>query len=57
MRWAISTVKPLKSADPAGIAPVLLQQEVDHLTTHLYSLPNKRVYTQSLEAGQGDVYP
>jgi hypothetical protein len=35
IRWAISTLKPFKSAGTDGIVPALLQQEVEHLTTHL----------------------
>jgi hypothetical protein len=35
IRWAINTFKPFKSAGTDDIAPALLQQGVDHLTTHL----------------------
>jgi hypothetical protein len=35
IRWAISTFKPFKSAGTDGIVPALLQQRVEHLTTHL----------------------
>jgi hypothetical protein len=59
--WVISTFKPFKSAGTDGIVPALLQQGVEQSTTHLCrifrSCLARGVYTQSLEAGQGDVYP
>jgi hypothetical protein len=61
IRWAISTFKQFKSAGTDGTVPALLQQGVEHFNNssvpYLLSLPSKRVYTQSLEADQCDVYP
>jgi len=48
IRRMIRTFKPLKSVGTDGMAPALLQQGISY---------SNRVYTQSLEAGQGDVYP
>jgi hypothetical protein len=59
-RWAINTFKPFKMAGTDEMVPALLQQGVKYLKDsfmlHLYSLPGKRIYTHSLEAGQSDVY-
>ena len=56
LRWVIGRFKTFKSAGNA-----LLQQGVDLCNDspvpYLYSLSSKRVYTQGLKAGQGEVYP
>jgi hypothetical protein len=56
IRWAISTFKSFKLAGTDGIVPALLQQGVEHLTTHLCHI-FRACLARGLEAGQGDVYP
>jgi hypothetical protein len=46
IKWAISTFKPFKSAGTDGIVSALLQQAVEHLTTHLC-----RIFRASLARG------
>jgi hypothetical protein len=35
IRWALSTLKPFKSAGTDGIVPALLQQGAEHIVPHL----------------------
>jgi hypothetical protein len=35
IRWALSTLKPFKSAGTDGIVPALLQEGAEHLVPHL----------------------